>query len=66
MAKLIMNLDNSLIREVLLDKERITIGRKSHNDIQIDNLAVSGEQTMSRWQLKVRAGGRNDYAAFWC
>ena len=25
-----------------------------------------GIQTMSRWQLKVRAGGSNDYAAFWC
>ena len=22
--------------------------------------------TMSRWQLKVRAGGSNNYAAFWC
>ncbi len=24
------------------------------------------ELAVSRWQLKVRAGGRNDYAAFWC
>jgi pSer/pThr/pTyr-binding forkhead associated (FHA) protein len=46
MAKLIMSLDNALIREVPLDKERITIGRKSHNDIQIDNLAVSGEHAL--------------------
>ena len=43
MAKLIMSLDNAVIREVPLDKERFTIGRKAHNDIQIDNLAVSGE-----------------------
>src|SRR5262249_39966243 len=27
-------------------KERITIGRKPHNDIQIDNLAVSGEHAL--------------------
>ncbi len=46
MAKLIMSLDNAVIREVPLDKERITIGRKAHNDIQIDNLAVSGEHAL--------------------
>jgi len=46
MAKLIMSLDNAVIREVPLDKERVTIGRKAHNDIQIDNLAVSGEHAL--------------------
>ena len=46
MAKLIMSLDNAVIREVALDKERFTIGRKAHNDIQIDNLAVSGEHAL--------------------
>jgi pSer/pThr/pTyr-binding forkhead associated (FHA) protein len=29
-----------------LSKERTTIGRKPHNDIQIDNLAVSGEHAV--------------------
>jgi pSer/pThr/pTyr-binding forkhead associated (FHA) protein len=43
MAKLILSLEGSVIREVPLDKERITIGRKPQNDIQIENLAVSGE-----------------------
>jgi pSer/pThr/pTyr-binding forkhead associated (FHA) protein len=43
MAKLILSLDGSVIREVPLNKERITIGRKPQNDIQIENLAVSGE-----------------------
>ena len=43
MGKLILSLDGSVIREVPLDKERITIGRKPQNDIQIENLAVSGE-----------------------
>ena len=38
MAKLIMSLDNAVIREVPLDKERFTIGRKPHNDIQIDKI----------------------------
>src|SRR5688572_32867888 len=43
MSKLILSLDGSVIREVPLDKERVTIGRKPQNDIQIENLAVSGE-----------------------
>lgn len=43
MAKLILSLEGSVIREVPLDKERVTIGRKAQNDIQIENLAVSSE-----------------------
>ena len=43
MAKLILSLEGSLIREVPIDKERIMIGRKPSNDIPIENLAVSGE-----------------------
>lgn len=43
MAKIILSLEGSVIREVPLDKDRITIGRKPTNDIQIENLAVSGE-----------------------
>lgn len=43
MAKLILSLDGQVIREITLSKERTTIGRKPHNDVQIDNLAVSGE-----------------------
>jgi len=40
MAKLILSLEGSVIREVPLDKERVTIGRKPQNDVQIENLAV--------------------------
>jgi predicted component of type VI protein secretion system len=43
MAKLILTLDGVQLKEYTLTKERTTIGRKAHNDIQIDNLAVSGE-----------------------
>jgi hypothetical protein len=43
MAKLILSLEGSVIREIPLDKERVTIGRKAQNDIPIENLAVSGE-----------------------
>ena len=42
MAKLILSLENTLLNECELDKERITIGRRPNNDIHIDNLAVSG------------------------
>ncbi len=43
MAKIILSVDGTVLREVPLSKERITIGRKPHNDIPVDNLAVSGE-----------------------
>jgi hypothetical protein len=46
MAKLILSLDGMVLREYPLTKERTTIGRKPHNDIVIDNLAVSGEHAM--------------------
>lgn len=42
-AKLILSMDRGIIKEYPLNKERVTIGRKAHNDIVIDNLAVSGE-----------------------
>lgn len=42
MAKLILSMDNLVLKEIPLDKERVTIGRKPQNDIQIDNLAISG------------------------
>ncbi len=42
-AKLVLSLNASVLGEYTLDKERITIGRKPDNDIQIDNLAVSGQ-----------------------
>ena len=46
MAKLILSMDGLVLKEISLSKERTTIGRKPHNDIQIDNLAVSGEHAV--------------------
>jgi len=46
MAKLILSMDGLVLKEITLTKERTTIGRKPHNDIQIDNLAVSGEHAV--------------------
>jgi pSer/pThr/pTyr-binding forkhead associated (FHA) protein len=39
-------MDGLVLKEITLGKERTTIGRKPHNDIQIDNLAVSGEHAV--------------------
>jgi len=41
-AKLILSLNQSVLGEYPLEKERITLGRKPDNDVQVDNLAVSG------------------------
>jgi hypothetical protein len=46
MAKLILSMDGLVLKEIPVSKERMTIGRKPHNDIQIDNLAVSGEHAV--------------------
>ncbi|MEF8833838.1 MAG: FHA domain-containing protein [Halofilum sp. (in: g-proteobacteria)] len=42
MAKLTHSFNDQVVAEYELDKEQMTIGRKADNDIQIDNLAVSG------------------------
>jgi pSer/pThr/pTyr-binding forkhead associated (FHA) protein len=39
-------MDDLVLKEIALGKERTTIGRKPHNDIQIDNLAISGEHAV--------------------
>ncbi|HEX5127869.1 MAG TPA: FHA domain-containing protein [Rhodocyclaceae bacterium] len=46
MAKLILSMDGLVLKEIPLHKERTSIGRKPHNDIQIDNLAISGEHAV--------------------
>lgn len=46
MARLILSMDGLVLKEIALDKERLTIGRKPQNDIQIDNLAISGEHAV--------------------
>ncbi len=46
MAKLVLSMNGVVQGEYPLDKERITIGRKPDNDIQIDNLAVSGKHAL--------------------
>lgn len=46
MPRLVLSLDGVVLREVALTGDRTTIGRRSHNDVVIDNLAVSGEHAV--------------------
>lgn len=52
MAKLILSMDSLVLKEIPLTKERVSIGRKPHNDIQIDNLAISGDHAIITTLLK--------------
>jgi pSer/pThr/pTyr-binding forkhead associated (FHA) protein len=44
-AKLVLTFNKQVIREYPFVKDHMTIGRKPENDIQIDNLAVSGHHS---------------------
>lgn len=46
MAKVILSVDGVTLRGIPLTRERITIGRKPNNDIQIDNLAISAQHAV--------------------
>lgn len=43
MAKLILSHGAKILNEYELDQEVLTIGRKASNDIQIENMAISGQ-----------------------
>jgi len=46
MPKLILTLDGAVIREYSIDKDSISIGRKHGNDIQLNDLTVSGRHSL--------------------
>jgi ribosome-associated protein YbcJ (S4-like RNA binding protein) len=46
MARIILIHDGAVLKEFPLDKERTTIGRKPHNDIQLDDPTVSGQHAV--------------------
>jgi len=46
MPRLIVSIDNAVVKEVALAKARTTLGRRPYNDIVFDNLAVSGEHAV--------------------
>lgn len=55
--KIIVTLNGEPLRELSLDKDRITIGRRPYNDLVLENPAVSGEHadlklTLNDWMLE--------------
>lgn len=46
MPKMIVSIDEVVIKEVQITKDKTTLGRRPYNDIVIDNLAVSGEHAV--------------------
>jgi hypothetical protein len=46
MAKIIVAKGDTVLQEMDLSKERITIGRRSYNDVVIDDLVISGEHAV--------------------
>ena len=46
MARLILSLDNQVLAEYNMSKERYTIGRLPDNDVRVDNPAVSGHHSL--------------------
>jgi pSer/pThr/pTyr-binding forkhead associated (FHA) protein len=53
MAKVLLKFKEAVIREIPLDQDVITIGRKADNDIVIDNQAVSG------YHARIKKEGNN-------
>jgi hypothetical protein len=46
MAKIVLVMEGAVSREILLAKERVTIGRGPHNDIVIEDCAISAEHAV--------------------
>ena len=53
MPKLLLKFNAAVIKEVAMEKESISIGRKPDNDIVIDNPAISGHHC----KLTLEGGG---------
>lgn len=46
MAKLILATGDTVLREIALSSERVTIGRRPHNDIVLNDPAISGDHAV--------------------
>lgn len=45
-GKLVLSAANRILREVVIDRKRLTIGRRPYNDLLLDDLTVSGEHAI--------------------
>ncbi|PKN20429.1 MAG: hypothetical protein CVU71_01155 [Deltaproteobacteria bacterium HGW-Deltaproteobacteria-6] len=50
MAKILLKYKEAVVKEIALDKDNTTIGRKPDNDIVIDNQAVSGHHAFIKME----------------
>lgn len=46
MAKIILSMDDEVLQVLSISKERITIGRRPHNDVVIDDIAISADHAV--------------------
>ncbi len=44
--KLVLSTAHRLLRRIVIDKPRLTIGRRPYNDVMLDDLTVSGEHAV--------------------
>ena len=54
MAKISVTLDGAILQEVLINKPKVSIGRRPNNDIVLNHLAISGSHAVIETQM-------NDY-----
>lgn len=52
MTKIVVILNGCILQEIVVDKEKIRIGRHPKNDVVIDNRAVSGEHALITCGIK--------------
>ena len=45
-GKLVLSVGGRILRELLIDRKRVTIGRRPYNDLLLDDLTVSGEHAI--------------------
>lgn len=45
-GKLVLSVGGRVLREMLIDRKRVTIGRRPYNDLLLDDLTVSGEHAI--------------------
>ena len=55
MPTLIISIEGTIVKELALTKERTVLGRRPHNDVVMENLAVSGEHALLTLENEVVA-----------
>lgn len=53
MPRLIVSLDGVVIQDYVLTESRVTLGRRSTNDIVLTDMAVSGEHVAFTYEKKI-------------